>query len=27
MRPINPWPMLLMLIVVVFLIAWLWGYA
>ena len=27
MKPINVWPMLIMLIVIVFLIAWLWGYA
>jgi len=26
MKPINPWPMLIMLIVVVLLVAWLGGY-
>jgi len=25
MKPINPWPMLIMLIVILFLIFWLWG--
>jgi hypothetical protein len=27
MKPISVWPMLIMLVVIVFLIAWLWGYA